>query len=106
MKTLKNVLVGRITKNVGNAPTNHDLIYQFCIEGDSGCDDVVNPNDNSVSPGTTDQAGTTIHTADHSFIDRIVGRVAGSNLLTMRNLRIVGQMASAMKLGQIAQRPG
>ena len=101
MTTPKDVFEGRITKTVSNLPTNEDVIYQFCIEGDNGCDYVVNLNDNSVTPGTTDQAGATILIADHDFIDLVEGRVAGPNLFMTGKLRVEGNIALAMKLGQI-----
>ena len=101
MTTPKEVFEGRITRTVTSLPNHEDVIYQFCIEGDNGCDYVVDLNDNSVTAGKTDQAGATILIADTDFIDMVEGRVAGPNLFMTGKLRVEGNIALAMKLGQI-----
>ncbi|MEE2837177.1 MAG: SCP2 sterol-binding domain-containing protein [Myxococcota bacterium] len=101
MTTPKDVFEGRITQTVQNLPGNEDVIYQFRIEGEAGCDYVVDLNDNSVTPGTTDNPGATILVSDTDFIDMVEGRVAGPNLFMMGKLRVEGNIALAMKLGQI-----
>ena len=101
MTTPQEVFEGQITKTVAALPTNEDVIYQFCIEGDNGCDYVVDLNDNSVTPGKTDNAGATILIGDTDFIDMVKGKVAGPNLFMTGKLRVEGNIALAMKLGQI-----
>ncbi len=101
MTTPQEVFEGHITKTVSALTTNEDAVYQFCIEGDNGCDYVVNLNDNSVAAGKTDAPGVTLFIADTDFIDLVKGNVAGPTLFMTGKLRVEGNIALAMKLGQI-----
>ena len=101
MTTPKEVFEGRITQTVAALPNNENVIYQFCIEGENGCDYVVDLNDNSVTAGKNDAAGATILIADSDFIDMVQGKIAGPNLFMTGKLRVEGNIALAMKLGQI-----
>ena len=101
MTTPSEIFEGQITKTVAALENNEDVIYQFCIEGDGGCDYVVNRNDNSVTAGKTDAAGATISLAASDFTHMVQGKASGTTLFMMGKLRVEGDIALAMKLGQI-----
>ena len=101
MTTAREVFEGRITRTVQALEKNEDVIYQFSIEGDGGCSYVVDLNDNSVTEGTHDAPGATIILDASDFIDMVEGRVAGPNLFMTGKLKVEGNIALAMKLGQI-----
>ena len=78
-----------------------DAIYQFHITGDNGGDWVVNLQECQVSNGTNDDAHCTITLDSGDFVGLVSGSIPGPQLFMMGKLQIAGNMALAMKLGDV-----
>jgi len=78
-----------------------DAIYQFHVTGDNGGDWVVNLRDCVVNGGTSGDADCTITIDSNDFVGLVQGTVAGPQLFMMGKLQIAGNMALAMKLGDV-----
>jgi len=78
-----------------------DAIYQFHVTGANGGDWVVNLQDCEVSNGTNGDAHCSITIADDDFVGLFEGTIQGPALFMSGKLQIAGNMALAMKLGEV-----
>jgi len=76
-------------------------VYQFNVTGDGGgnwCVDLTVPE---VREEKNDGAQCTIEVEDQDFLDIVTGTLPGPQAFMMGKLRIEGDMALAMKLGEV-----
>lgn len=78
-------------------------VYQFNVTGDNEGIWVVDLTKQSdfVSEGASDNAECTITVTSSDFMDMVEGRLPGPQAFMMGKLKIDGNMALAMKLGNV-----
>ena len=95
-------IAGRLADPAQQASAKElDAVYQFHVTGDNGGDWVVDLQNCAVSSGTNGDAHCTITIDANDFVGLVDGSVQGPQLFMMGKLQIAGNMALAMKLGEV-----
>ncbi len=95
-------IAGRLADPAQQAQAKEiDAVYQFHLTGDNGGDWIVNLRDCAVSGGVDGDADCTITIASEDFVGLFNGTIPGPQLFMMGKLQIAGNMALAMKLGDV-----
>lgn len=102
--TVRSIFESRIPKQLESDPDKAKAlggVYQFNVTGDDGgswCVDLTVPE---VREEKNEDAQCTIEVADADFVDIVSGALPGPQAFMMGKLRIEGDMALAMKLGEV-----
>ena len=95
-------IAGRLADPAHQAQAKEiDAVYQFHLTGDNGGDWVVNLRDCVVNGGVDGDADCTITLASEDFVGMYDGTIPPPQLFMMGKLQIAGNMALAMKLGNV-----
>ena len=78
-----------------------DAVYQFHVTGDDGGDWIIDLRECTVGAGTNDDADCSITLASEDLIGLLDGSVNGTQLFMTGRLQVSGNMALALKLGDV-----
>lgn len=105
MQTPQEVFAHHKVQFSGESPRTKGMTahYQFDIDGEHGGQwtiDIVDGH-TTIAEGTSGQPDVTITMDEHDFVDLNTGRLNGGMAFMTGKLRVKGDMALAMKLGDL-----